>query len=215
MGNDKGWLAPLTGLAFFVLAIVAFAISGEPPDPTEDSAREIVDFYVDNETSQIVSAALAAVAGTLFVFFGGYLRRVLRDAEGPGGVLSAVSFAGVIVFALGLAIDSTLTFALAETADDIDASAVQALSALWHNDFVPFAMGVQIFLLATGISVLRNGALPKWIGWIAILLALIAVTPIGFAAFIGAGIVVAVMSVILAMRARATPPAPAGGASGA
>jgi len=34
MGRDKSWLAPLTGVAFFVLAVAAFAVSGEPPDPT-------------------------------------------------------------------------------------------------------------------------------------------------------------------------------------
>ena len=94
MGRDRSWLAPLTGVAFFVLAIIAFAVSGEAPDPTEDPTREIVDFYVDNEGAQFFSAILGAIAATLFVFFGGYLRRVLRDAEGPGGVLSAVAFAG-------------------------------------------------------------------------------------------------------------------------
>ena len=204
MGTNRDWIAPLTGLAFVVLAIVAFAIGGEPPDVTEDSVEEVVDFYVDNDTAQMFSAGLAAIAGTLFVFFGGYLRKVLRNAEGPGGgFLSAVAFAGVIIFAVGLAIDSTISFALADTADDIEPDAVQALSALYSNDFLPFAMGFQVFLLATGISVVRHGALPKWIGWVAIVLAVIAVTPIGFVAFIATGILVAIMSVMLTMRARA------------
>lgn len=211
MDNDRSRFAPLTGLVFFVLAIVAFAIGGEPPDPSDDSAQEIVDFYVDEDSSQMFSAAIEAIAGTFFVFFAGSLRRVLRDAEGPGGTLSAVSFAGAIILGLALAIDGTITFALAETADDIDPAAVQALSALWHNDFLPFAMGIQIFLLATGISVVRHGALPKWMGWLLILIAVIAVTPIGFAAFIATGILVAVISVLLTMRARpaGAPPASA------
>lgn len=204
MRRDLSWLAPLTGLAFLVLAIVTFAVSGEPPDPTEESAREIVDFYVDDRDSQIVSAVLAALAGTLLVFFGGSLRRLLRDAEGPGGTLSAIAFAGLIIVAVGLAIDATITFALAETADDIQPGAVQALSALWSNDFIPFIMGTQIFLLATGLSVLRHGALPKWIAWIAIVLAVIALTPIGFVSFLGTGILVGVISVLLTMRARNT-----------
>ncbi len=69
--------------------------------------------------------------------------------------------------------------ALADTADEIRPSAVEALSALWSNDFLPFAMGLQVFLLATGLSIVRHGVLPKWIGWIAIVLAVVAVTPIG------------------------------------
>ena len=207
MGQDRGWLLPLTGAAFVVLAIIGFAIGGEPPSPT-DPVREIVEFYGDNEGAQYVGAALAALAGTLFVFFGGYVRKVLRDAGGEGGVLSSVALAGAIIFAVGLAIDSTITFTLAERADDIDPAAVQALSALYENDFIPFAMGLQIFLLATGISVVtRGGVLPKWIGWIAILLAVLAVTPLGFFAILGGAVLILVMSVMLAIRARAREPA--------
>jgi hypothetical protein len=183
-----------------VLAIIGFIVGGEPPDPTDDSVEEIVEFYVDNEGSQMAGAVIIAIAGTLFVFFAGYLRKLLRMAEGEG-FLSAVAFGGAVIFALGIALDSTLTFALAETADDIEPDAVQALSALWNNDFVPFGMGIQIFLLATGISVVRHGALPAWLGWIAIVLAVLAVTPIGFIAFLGAGLWVAVTSGMLTMRA--------------
>lgn len=196
------WLVPLTGAAFVVLLIVGFVLGGEPPDVTEDSAREIVDFYADNKDAKMVGAALAAIAGTLFVFFGGYLRQVLLEAEGPGGILSSVAFAGMIIFAAGIAIDSTITFGLAETADDIDPAAVQALGALYNYDFVVFAMGLQIFLLATGLSVLRHGALPKWIGGIAIVLAVIAVTPLGFFAFLGSGLLILLISVMLALQER-------------
>jgi hypothetical protein len=203
MRNDRSWLAPLTGVLFLVVAIVSFIVSGEPPDPTEDSTQEIVEFYVDDDSAQMFGAALEGFAAVLFVFFAGTLRRTLRDAEGPGGTLSAVAFAGAIIFAIGLAIDGTLTFTLAETAEDIDPVAVQAISALWHNDFLPFAVGTMTFLLATGISLVRHGALPRWLGWIAILLAITAITPIGFAAFLGAAILVAIFSVILTMRARA------------
>ena len=131
---------------------------------------------------------------------------MLRAAEGPQGTLSAISFAGLIVLALGLAIDGTITLTLAETADDIEPSAVQALTALYMNDFIPFIMGTLIFLLATGLSVLRHGGLPRWIGWIAVVLAVMAVTPLGFVALIGAVLLMAVISVLLTMRARANHP---------
>lgn len=201
--RKDSWLAPLTGVAFVVLLIVGFTIGGEPPDVTDDSAKEIVDFYVDNKDTLFIGAALEAIAATLFVFFGGYLRRVLLDGEGEGGILSSIAFAGVIIFATGIAIDSTITFALAETADDIDPVAAQTLSALYSNDFIVFGVGLQTFMLATGLSALRHGSLPKWIGAIAILLAIIMVTPIGFAGFLGSGVLVLILSVLLAVRERA------------
>lgn len=206
MARGNSWLIPLTGLGFLVVAIISFAVAGgEPPDPTEDSAREIVDFYVDKKDGQFAGAILQGIAASLFVFFAGYLRRVLRDAEGEGGILSAVCFAGAIIFAAGIALDGTITITLAETADDIDPSAVQALSALWNNDFLPFAVGIQVFIFSLGLSVLLHRALPKWVGAIAVLLGVLAVTPAGFVAFIGSSVLVAVISVLLAMRARQAP----------
>ena len=206
MGNRE-WLAPLTGVLFVALVIVGFIVGGEPPS-ADDPAQEIVDFYVDNKDSVMIGAGLIGIAATLFVFFGGYLRKVLRAAEGEGGVLSAVSFAGVIIFAAGVAIDATLSFGMAESAEDIDPVGVQTIQAIWDNDFVPFAVGLQVFLLSTGISVVRHGALPQWLGWIAIVLGVIAATPIGFAAFMGSAVWVLIVSVMLAMRARG-PAAPA------
>ena len=202
MNKDNSWLAPLTGVAFVVLVIIGFAIGGEPPD-LDDPAREIVDFYADNKTKVMIGAALEGIAATLFVFFGGYVRRVLRDAEGERGILSAIAFAGTIIFAVGLAIDATISMAMAESAEDVDPSAVQALAALFQNDYVPFAVGLQVFLLAMGIAAVRTGAIPKWIAWIAIVLGVVAMTPAGFVAFLGTGILVLVLSVVLTMRARA------------
>lgn len=203
MGKGDRGLTALTGAAFVVLVIIGFAIGGEPPTASEDSAQDIVDFYVDNDSRLIAGAALAAFGATLFVFFGGYLRRLLRASEGEQGMLSAVMFAGVIIFATGLAIDGTITFALVDTAGDVDPAATQALAALFNNDFLPLAVGLQVFLLGLGLSALRGAAVPKWLGWAAIVLSVVAVTPIGFVAFLGTGLLILVLSVMLSMRARA------------
>ncbi len=204
--NQRAWLAPLTGLAVVVLTIVSFTVMGEPPE-VDEPVQEIVDFYVDNEGMQMAGGLLEGIAATLFVFFGAVVRREIRAAEGERGILGNVAFAGPVIFAVGLAIDATISFTLVESAQDLDPSAVQALTALWHNDYMPFAVGMQIFLLATGIAIVRHGVLPKWLGWIALVLGVLAVSPIGFVAFIGSGLLIAAMSVVLAMRARARQPA--------
>jgi len=178
-----------------------FLLGGEPTS-ADQPVGEVVDFYVDNKDSVELGAIAAAVAGLLLIFFGAYLRKVLHEAAGEGEILSLVSFAGLVIVALGFAIDATILFALAEAADDIDPVAVQALQALWDNDFVPFILGVMAFLWATGISVIQSGVLPKWLGWIMILLGIVGATPIGFVAAIGAAILVLVLSILLSLRAR-------------
>ena len=201
MNSSKEWLVPLTGAGFIVVAIVSFIVGGEPKDASHP-ATEIADWYIDNKDSVQIGAFIGVAATVLLVFFGAYLRNVLRAAAGGADMLSLVSFIGLVVVAVGFAIDTTISIALAERADDIDPIAVQSLQALWDNDFVPIALGILLFLWATGISVLRSGALPKWIGWIMILLGVVALTPIGFASFIGTAVLILVISILLAVRAR-------------
>ncbi len=200
--NGKDWPAALTGLAFVVLVVIGFAVAGEPPDPTDDSIEEVIDYYAD-DGPVFFGAALQALGAVALVFFGGYLRKVLTAASGEGHTLPSVVLAGTVILATGIGIDSTISFTLAETADEIAPEAVAALSALWNNDFMPMAIGMAVFLLSLGLSVVRHGGLPAWLGWIALVLGVIAVTPIGFAAFIGGSLLIAIASVMLTMRARA------------
>jgi hypothetical protein len=199
---SREWWAPLTGVAFGVVAIVGFIITGEPPS-ADDPVQEIVDHYSDNKTSIQIGSFVGVAALVLLVFFGAYLRSLLSAAERPGGILSALTLVGTAVIAVGLTIDTTISIALAETVDDIEPAAVQALQALWDNDFVPIALGVELFLISTGISIVRHAALPKWLGWVALVLAVIGFTPIGFVAFAGMAIWIVSVSVMLTMRARA------------
>ncbi len=194
-------IAPLTGAAFVILLIVSFSIAGEPPD-ADENARKIVEHFSDSKDSIMFGAAIETLAAAMLVFFGGYLRTVLRDRGGDSGFLPAVAMAGLLAVAIGGAIDATILFAMAETADDVNPGSIVTLNALWQNDFLPMAMGIFVFLVATGLSVVRGaGALPKWMGWIMLLLALVAITPVGFAAFIGSALLILIVSILLAVRA--------------
>ena len=199
--NDRSWMAALTGVLFLVLLIVGGAIQGEPPDPADDPVQEIIDFYSDGGKIW-VGSLLQVLAAASFVYFAGYMRKILRAAEGEGHMLSAVALAGATILAAGAALDATINIALVETAEDIEPAGVQALSALWNNDFLVLALGSFVFVSATGLSLIRHRALPAWLGWVAIVLAVAQVTPAGFFAFIATALWVAVVSVMLAIRGR-------------
>jgi hypothetical protein len=156
---------------------------------------------VDNKDAIQLGTFVGGAALVLLVFFGAYLRQVLRAAGPDGEILSLVSFAGVVVVATGFAIEGTITIALTETASDIDPVAVQSLQALWDNAFVPLAVGVLLFLWATGLAAIRTGALPSWLGWVMIALGVIALTPLGWAAATATAILVPILSILLAVRA--------------
>lgn len=196
--NWERW-APLTGVAFVVLAVVGVLVGGEPPD-VDSPVQEVIDHYVDNKSSVQAGAFLIALAALLLVFFGGYLRSVLSVAEGPGGILSALTLVGLAIVAIGIAIDTTILFALSEAAEDIEPAAVQSLQALWDNDWIPFIVGTQVFLISAGLSIVRHAALPKWLGWAALVLAVIGFTPVGFVAFLAMGLWILIVSLILTFR---------------
>jgi hypothetical protein len=206
--SSREWLVPLTGIAFLVFLIVSFIVQGEPKD-AKHPVNEIVSWYVDNKDQAQIGAVLGVIAAVFLVFFGAYLRKVLEAAEGPNAMLPILSLIGLSIVGVGAAIDGTILFATAEAADDIAPTSVQALQALWDNDFLPVAFGVIVFLWSTGISVLRSGALPKWLGWVAILLGIVSVTPIGFAGAIGAAVWIVIVSIMLSLRARSGGAAPA------
>ena len=199
----KDWLLPLTGALFVVLLILSFIVGGEPPD-VDEPVNEIVQHYVDNDTEIWIGTGIGALAVLSLLFFGAYLRKLFSAAEGPGGLLSPLILTATAIMAVGAGIDMTISVALAESADDIEPTAVQSLQALWDNDFVPVALGIELLFISVGLSTIKYGVLPKWLGWVAIVLAVISLTPIGFIGFPLGGIWVIVISILLAVRARRT-----------
>ena len=59
---------PLTGVAFIVVGIIGFSISGELKS-ADEPVSEIVDFYVDKKDSVQLGAIAGVVAGLLLIFF--------------------------------------------------------------------------------------------------------------------------------------------------
>ncbi len=202
------WLAPLTGAVAIALLVAGFAIGGEPPEASDDQ-QEILDFYLDNKDSIQIGAVLGGLAGVFLIFFAYHLRTALNAAGQTA--LSATVLVGAAIIAVAGAIDGTILFALAETADDIDASQLQTLQALWDNDFLLFDLGFLVFLISSGIAIMRTGLLPSWLGWVAIALAILLVTPAFFVGLFGMLAWVLIVSIALAVRARraAAPATPA------
>jgi hypothetical protein len=191
-------LAPLTGVAFVVLFIAAFVISGETPD-VDDPVDEVRAYWVDNDAENIWSAAFVLWGSVLAIWFGASLRTALRRAEGEPGRLSGLVFAGWTVFAVGALAFAGFGFAAADVADEADVGdeVIQTLSIL-NSDFFPIVSGgLAVAMLASGIAVLRHGAIPRWLGYVALLLGITAVTPIGFFSFLVAGVWVLIVSVLL------------------
>lgn len=190
-------LVPLTGAAFFVLILAALLIEGSPPsanDPTE----EVVRWWTDNDTRSLVAAQLGGLAAALLVWFGGSMRATLRRAEGEPGRVAAIAFGGFLMAGTGLASIWGFDGAAAETAGDVPAEVTHTLSVLTELFYIPFTMGLLVALVATSVVILRHGGLlPRWLGFVTIVIAIPFLTPIGFIAAIPTAIWILFVSVRL------------------
>lgn len=197
--------APLTGVIAVVLFVIAGVIGGETPD-TDSTSQEVVEFYVDDEGSQLASAMLGAYGALFLIFFVGALRKLLQQAEGQSRGLPTVAFGGGLIMAVGVLLFAGLTFTLADAADSLEPAAVQAINALNSDLFFPLAIGTVVLLVSTGVSMRRSGAFPGWLAWAAIVIGVVAATPLGFFAFLAALVWILVAGIVLTRSPVAAAP---------
>jgi hypothetical protein len=196
--------APWTGIAAVVFFIAAFIIGGETPD-FDASTREIVNYYND-QTAQVVTSILLLYGSILLVFFAASLRSALRDAD----ALSGLVFIGGTLMAVGAAIFAGLNFTLTDLAnsdhlDRVDLGSLQSLNALNSDFFFPLVLGTTVFLFSAALAIFASGGLPRWMGWVALVLGIAAVTPAGFFAFLASGLWIIAASVILLRKDGSAP----------
>ena len=203
-------LAPLTGIVFAALLVVTFLSPSSPG--VHDTGQQVIAHYKLHHGASMIGGFCGALGVIFFVFFVGSLRSFLRGHEGGEG-LSAVAFGGALLLGTGGAIFSSLEWALAESRNSISPAAAEAINILSNELFWPFEVGLVIFSIAIGLAILNTGALPKWLGWVAVVIGVVGVTPVGFFGF-WVIMLWAVLVSILVFRRSAGPSAAAPGEAG-
>ena len=187
-------LAPLAGVLFTVIFAVGFLTSGETPD-TKATGQEVISHYDDS--GEIFASMLALViCAVLFMFFAGALRSRLRAVGAEW--LASVSFGGAVVYTVGLGLFAMSQIALVDAADLGQPEVAQALNIIDNDNFFPTVIGLAVVLLATGWHVLATRSLSSWLGWVSVLLGVLALAgPVGFIAFLLFPVWVLVVAVTL------------------
>jgi hypothetical protein len=185
-------LAPLTGIPFAVLLAVTFT-SPSTPD-VHDTGAQVINHYQAHHGAHLLGDLCGGVAVVFFLFFITSLRSYFRDKEGADG-LSMSALVGGIFIGMGGAIFTSLDVAQIDARHDITPQAAQALNVLGNDFFFPFEIGLVVFALSIGLAIIASGALPKWLGWVMVVIGIVAFTPVGFFGFF----IVLLWSVIVAI----------------
>ena len=165
-------LPALSGIAFAVLLLVGFFISGsDAPDYTATD-QDWTNWAEANQVKGRIGALLTLIAGFVFLHFAGAVRRVLGDAESRarGSVhLTRVAFAGGLIGITGIAM-AVITIAGATAVGGVaDPVVSKAVATTTVGPFLVAAMGFAALLLAAGLITLHTGVFPRWVGIVALL----------------------------------------------
>lgn len=204
-GSVKRWVG-YGGLLFFVLIAASVFITPNAPSSNATVAK-VVTSYHDHQGAYYVGAYLIVLAVIVGLTYFWYLREYLGQVPASRRLLT-VAFAGAIVFAVSGTVSAGLNFTLAEGshASNVTGTTMQTLNLLKSGFDVPItAAGSALFLIVTGLIVIRNGGLPRWLGWVAVVFGVISATGIVGPIGIGLWILLASITVIVSGRKTAVP----------
>ena len=164
-------LLALSGIAFAVLFLAGFLISGSDAPDYAAADQEWMSWAADSELRSRIGALLILLASLLFLSFASSMRNVMGSTEAKvrGSVqLARIVFAGGLIGVAGITM-AVLIIAGA-TAEGADANPVvsKAVASVTVGPFLVGAMGLAASLTAAGVLILRSGLFPAWIAIVAL-----------------------------------------------
>jgi hypothetical protein len=151
-----------TGVAFAVLALVAFLFAVDLPGP-DDNAQDVAQYFADNDTAIKWQAFFFGVAAAFFLWFAGTLASLLRRAEGePAGRLPAIVLVGAATSASLYLLGIADWLALAKLSED-GLSDAPALYDAGNGALSMSNFSAAAFVGAASLAVLRTRLIASWI----------------------------------------------------
>jgi hypothetical protein len=170
MNNRYARYGAMTGIFAVIVYIAAFAALPKPPAANAPPS-EVLNYVVDHRDAMHVSELIISAASFFFLWFIGTLRSALGAAEGGQGRLATAAYGGGLVALATLFVGFGLQAAAALHPADNGPALTRALFDVAAMVFALGAPAVAVFFLANGITIIRSGYLPAWLGWLAVIAA--------------------------------------------
>ena len=168
-------LPALSGVAFAVLLMAGFFLSGgDTPDYTA-ADQEWTNWAEDNQFKGRIGALLALIGGVVGLHFAGTIRSVLGSAEASvhgSGQLERIAFAGALIGITGITMAVVMIAGASAEGADASPVVIRAVASTTVGPFLVAAMGFAASLAAAGLLTLRSGVFARWTGIAALLGAL-------------------------------------------
>lgn len=173
-------LAPLSGLAAAILLLLEFIYMNGPGYGA--TAQTAADYFTQSAGRIEVGHYFGYLSAISLLWFAGSVYAALRVRDEGTGWLATVAFGGGLFAAGAVLVGSGIQSIGADIASSpiglsVDAAAlVQGLYGLAMS--AGFSVGLTAFVGAAGVATLRVNALPGWLGWVSVAMAVLLLTPL-------------------------------------
>ena len=181
---DDRRVTPLAGVLSVVLFVIAIFVveSGDTPDA--DASGADVAAYLDGALGTLAVALIIWGVGTIALiwFLDGLRTHISRFSDQLGRLAFFFGFAVALFMLASFLPDLAGAFASDELDGELEAGAAQAIGSLGDGFFFGAEVMLVGLFLAVGLAAIQARALPAWLGWFSLVLAVVAlIPPIGWA----------------------------------
>jgi hypothetical protein len=171
--NGLRWerIGAVSGILFVVTIVASFFVPSTPD--VDDPAAEIRESLVDDRNGLIAGVYLSGLGAFFFLAFLAALYLLLRRAEADIGPSVLALVAGVATTVMVVAVTGVVLALVGAADEQAGDDALRALLELDSALFIPTGFLFAAFHVGAGLSILQTGALPRWLGWASLVIALV------------------------------------------
>jgi hypothetical protein len=206
--------AALGGVAYVVLFVIGvILIFGNSPD-SSGAPGKIVEYYSksSNRTTMNIGWALGALGVFFFLWFVSALRQTVRRLEADDGLLAGITAIGGTVYGTLTLASLALEVGIRTMSDDtyhhqVYPGIIHAADDAGWVVHASGGAGLGAMIIAASLAGLRAGAVPRWAGWLGIVIGIIGLFLVIFFPWFVAAIWILVVSIGMFVRAGRAPAA--------
>jgi hypothetical protein len=191
----------IVGVVLFVISTIVIESSDTPDD--DATGAEIAAYY-DGELGTLVIGLLLAGLGAIALvwFLDGVRISISRHSDQLGRLTFFFGSAAVLFLLASALPDVAAAFATDELDRELEGGAAEALFSLGDAFFFGAEVLLVGFFLFAGLAAVWARAWPRWLGWISLALAVIAlIPPVGWAVVVfGFPLWILLVSVLMLSR---------------
>ena len=162
----------LAGIVGVVLLAVSALIQGSLPKP-DDPVGKIAKFLVDKGDEIRWAGFIGALGSIVLLGWLGAVWRLLRRTEGGEPMFAVVAAGGAVFATAVINVSAVLLSVMAIVGPGVLGNDMRTLYLLTNNLIALGAMGLGLFTGAFATVIVRSGVLPRALGWIGALIALV------------------------------------------